>query len=193
ARDNRIYVGSLSGGGPPAFLQITNTNALGPEGLVGGKAPPLTTRVLTPDFPEEGANVSLVSSAAPSEPDNRIPCGAAAHLTSGFRSGDTLTFSNNNNITGSYNSSTGVLVFSGIDSFADYQTALQSVQYHGGENPTDFSRTDSSRTLTWVVNDGLLTSAPQTSSVSVVFVNHAPTLTNFTNANYTEEGSFRTP
>src|SRR5262249_44085510 len=72
------------------------------------------------------------------------------------------------------------------------QSVLDSIQYHGGENPTDFSRTDTSRTLVWTVNDGLLTSASQTSTVSVVFVNDAPTLAGLTTASWTEEGSAAT-
>src|SRR5262249_49346071 len=115
------------------------------------------------------------------------------NITSGFRAGDVLTDSTaGTSITSSYNAATGVLTLTGLDTVANYQSVLDSVQYHGGENPTDFSRTDTSRTLTWVINDGLLTSAPQTSSVSVIFVNDAPTLAGLTTASWTEEGSATT-
>src|SRR4029077_11899382 len=98
-------------------------------------------------------------------------------ISGGFRSGDVLTDSTaGTSITSSYNAATGVLTLAGVDTVANYQSVLDSIQYHGGENPTDFSRTDASRAVTWTVNDGLLTSAPQTSSVSVTFVNDPPTL-----------------
>ncbi len=94
---------------------------------------------------------------------------------SGLFAGDSLHFSNNNNITGSYNSSTGVLTFSGIDTTADYQTALASVQFTStSDNPTDFG-SDTTRALTWTVNDGLLTGTA-TTTVTVVGVNDPPTL-----------------
>jgi hypothetical protein len=194
--DDHVYVGSLSGGTPTAFTQVMVNNPGPTDLIVGGmaidNAPVLSITALSPTWTEEGANVALISNATATDSDNTSLASATVSISGGFFSGDTLTFSNNNNITGSYNSSTGVLTFSGIDSLADYQTALQSVQYHGGENPTGFSRTDTSRTLTWTVSDGLLSSAAQTSSVSVVFVNDPPTLTPTASAHYTEEGAAAT-
>src|SRR5262249_27778762 len=83
-----------------------------------------------------------------------------------------------------------VLTLSGVDTFADYQTVLASVQYTStSDNPTDFG-SDNSRVLSWVVNDGLITSAPQSSTVTVVGTNDAPTLSSVaSSAQYTEEGA----
>jgi lipopolysaccharide export system protein LptA len=189
-----IYEGSLTVPGTPTlFTSIAPGNfALAPQGLALDNAPTLALTASNPAWTEDGANASLVSSAAATDSDNTSLVSATVSISGGFRSGDSLTFTNVGNITGSYNSSTGALTFSGVDSLADYRTALQSVQFHGGENPTDFSRTDTSRTLTWTVNDGLLTSAPQTSNVSVVFVNDPPTLSGLTAASWTEEGAAAT-
>jgi lipopolysaccharide export system protein LptA len=188
-----VYDGALSGGtaaqSPTLFADLTMTSITqNAEGLALDDAPTLALTASNPTWTEDGASVSLVSSAGATDPDNTSLVSATVSITGGLRSGDTLTFANVGSIAGSYNSATGVLTFSGVDSLADYQTELQSVQYHGGENPTDFSRTDTSRTVTWTVNDGLLTSAPQTSSVSVIFVNDPPILSGLTAASWTEEG-----
>jgi hypothetical protein len=188
-----VYDGALSGGtaaqSPTLFANLTMTSITqNAEGLAIDNAPTLTISALSPTWTEEGASVALISSATASDTDNTALFGATVSISGGFFAGDTLTFSTaGTSLTGSYNSSTGVLTFSGTDSFTHYQTALATVEYHGGENPDDF-RSDTSRTLTWSVNDGLLTSAPQTSSVSVLFVNDPPTLSNFTaNPQFTEE------
>ena len=62
-----------------------------------------------------------------------------------FHSGeDSLSFTNQNGITGTYNSGTGVLTLTGTTTVANYQTALRSVTYtNGSENPsadTPFSK-----------------------------------------------------
>jgi hypothetical protein len=192
-----VYDGALSGGtvaqSPTLFADLTMTSITqNVQGLALDDAPTLALTASNPAWTEDGASVSLVSSAAATDPDNTSLVSATVSISGGFRSADTLTFANVGSISGSYNSSTGVLIFSGVDSLADYQSELQSIQYHGGENPTDFSRTDTSRTATWTVNDGLLTSAPQTSSVSVIFVNDPPTLAGLTTASWTEEGPVAT-
>jgi hypothetical protein len=187
------YDGALSGGtaaqSPTLFANLTMTSIThNPQGLAIDNAPTLAITSANPAWTEEGASVALLSSATASDSDNTSLASATVSIGS-FFAGDTLTFSNVGNITGSYNSSSGVLTFSGVDSLANYDSALQSVHFQGGENPTDYG-SDTSRTLTWSVNDGLLTSAPQTSSLSVVFVNDPPTLSNVaTTAQYTEEGA----
>src|SRR5262249_40251818 len=108
----------------------------------------------------------------------------------GFFAGDVLSATGNGTIAVAYNSSTGTLTLTGSDTLADYVTVLNSVTYHGGENPTDFG-SDPTRTLSWVLNDGAGSfnlSTPQTSTISVTFVNDAPTLSTVaTTAQYTED------
>ncbi|SEC97374.1 protein of unknown function [Rhizobiales bacterium GAS191] len=184
-----IWRGSLSGGAPTVFETFSGTNGSLPLQLWLDQQPTLSiTPVAGATWIEEQASVQLITGATATDPDNGALASATVSISGGFFAGDTLSFTNNNNVAGSYNSSTGVLVFSGVDTFADYQTALDSVRYNGGENPTDFG-SDNSRTLTWSVNDGLLTSAPSTSTVSVVGVNDPPTLSNVApSAHFTEEG-----
>ena len=71
-------------------------------------------------------------------------------------------------ITASYNAASGVLTLTGNDTLAHYQQVLDSVTYAStSDNPTNFG-TDTSRTISWVVNDGTLnSSATQTTTLSI--------------------------
>ena len=90
-------------------------------------------------------------------------------ITTGFVAGqDTLAFTNQNGITGNYNSGTGVLTLTGSSSVANYQTALRSVTYQNtSDDPT------ASRTVTFTVNDGFSTGSA-TRGISITAVNDAP-------------------
>ena len=72
----------------------------------------------------------------------------------------------------SYNSSTGVITLSGPASLADYETALEAIQFNSpGDNPVA-----GNRIIEVVVNDGVNDSQPATSLVTVVAANDAPAL-----------------
>jgi len=91
--------------------------------------------------------------------------GATITISSGYQSSeDVLAFTNANGITGSWDSSGGVLTLSGSASTANYETALESVTY---QNTETSSPNTSDRTITWVVNDGDTNSAGTTSTISV--------------------------
>ena len=55
--------------------------------------------------------------------------GATIEFTSGYVAGDVLLFVDQNSITGSFNSVTGTMSFSGVSSISDYENALRSVTY----------------------------------------------------------------
>src|SRR3569623_1286675 len=85
--------------------------------------------------------------------------------------GDTLNFTDQNGISGSYDSGTGVLTLTGTSSVANYQAALRSITFSSAsDNPTSFG-TNASRTITWQVNDGALGSTAATSTVNITAVN----------------------
>jgi hypothetical protein len=97
---------------------------------------------------------------------------ATVRLTTGFASGDLLEFSNQNGITGSYNSSTGVLTLSGSGSDANYQTAVRSVTFRStSDNPV------SSKVISIQTSDGTFLSPIITRSIVITAVNDAPTVT----------------
>ncbi len=89
-------------------------------------------------------------------------------ITGGLLTGDTLAATTTGtSITASYNASTGVLSLTGSDTLAHYQQVLDSVSYaSSSQNPTN-SGADPSRTISWVVNDGTLNSATQTTTVNI--------------------------
>src|SRR4029077_19857941 len=54
---------------------------------------------------------------------------------------------------------------------ANWQTALRNVRY---SNPSD-NPSSATRTVTWIVSDGSVSSTPATSTINVIPVNDAPT------------------
>ena len=80
---------------------------------------------------------------------------------------NTETFSDGDHITATY--SAGVLTLSGTASVADYQAALDRVQFSTTSNadPTN-GGSDTSRTINWAVNDGTSSSAASTSTLDTV-------------------------
>jgi hypothetical protein len=87
-----------------------------------------------------------------SDVDSANLTGATVQITTGLTTGDALSFTAANGITGTYDSVTGKLTLTGTATVAQYQTALQTVSYSStSDTPTASS---ASRTLTWQVNDG---------------------------------------
>ena len=80
------------------------------------------------------------------------------------QTGDTLNFTNQNGITGSYNSRTGVLTLSGSATVAQYQAALQSVTFSTTSTNTTY------RTIDVVADDSLATPTAGNPAVEYVFV-----------------------
>jgi VCBS repeat-containing protein len=96
--------------------------------------------------------VQITNALTLSDDDDSTMNGATVSITSGFSSGnDSLSFTNQNGITGSYNSSTGVLTLSGSASIASYQTALRSAQFFTSDN----SVSPAARTVSFAVTDSV--------------------------------------
>src|SRR5262249_59455211 len=72
------------------------------------------------------------------------------------------------------------LVLIGTDTLAHYQTVLDNVTFSSpSDNPTNFG-SNTTRTVTWQLNDGSgsnNTSTTSTSTLTVIGVNDPPTLT----------------
>ncbi|WP_294356828.1 VCBS domain-containing protein [uncultured Sphingomonas sp.] len=122
----------------------------------------------------EGGAATVVNGAiALSDVDNTTLAGAQVAINGNFSAGDQLNFINQNGITGSYNTATGVLTLSGTASIDAYQAALRSITYSTtSENPGT-----QDRTINFTVNDGSLNSTAASSTVQVTAVNDAPTVT----------------
>ncbi|MBN3961089.1 cadherin-like domain-containing protein [Nostoc sp. NMS8] len=123
----------------------------------------------------ENATTAIDSGITVSDVDSANLSGAIVRISSGFISAqDTLAFTSQNGITGSYNSSTGVLTLTGSSSVANYQTALRSVTY---TNSSD-SPTTTPRTVSFVVNDASTNSTTVTRNINITAVNDTPVALN---------------
>ena len=90
---------------------------------------------------------------------------------------DELVFDNTADITGSWDSSTGILSLTGSTTTSNYITALESVKY---TNTNNDNPTTGPRTIEWVVNDGDDNSTVVSTSLIVGGTNDAPTASNET-------------
>ncbi|WP_413440484.1 hypothetical protein [Synechococcus sp. MIT S1220] len=124
----------------------------------------------------EGDGPSILdASLSLSDPDDNTIESASISITDNYQSAeDVLGFIKQNNISGSYNSGTGVLSLSGSDSHENYKTALESVTYNNiSSNPTA-----SPRTISWQVNDGTNSSTPISTTITLNTINNRPLLGN---------------
>lgn len=129
---------------------------------------PTVTAGASATYPENATAITLDPTLSVTDPDSGGNLtGATVSITSGFLSGDTLSFTSQNGITGSYNGATGVLTLTGTASIATYQTALQSVGYSFAGDPTN-GGVDNGRSVSWAVTDGAGTSTPVTSSLTTL-------------------------
>ncbi|MEY2581962.1 MAG: hypothetical protein QOE09_1811, partial [Ilumatobacteraceae bacterium] len=122
----------------------------------------------------ENGTTALDGGVTASDADNANLSSATVTMTSGYLTGqDTLAFTNQNGITGTWTASNGVLALSGQATVANYQTALRSVTYtNNSDNPSTVSRT-----VTFVANDGVLDSNVASRSITVTAVNDRPVVT----------------
>src|SRR5262249_51416292 len=117
---------------------------------------PVVTAGATVTFHGGGAAVGLDKNLAVSDSDSVTLASATVSIRpASFLAGDQLNFATQNGISGTYVSTTGVLTLSGTATVAQYQTALESITYSftGGGDPTN-AGADTTRTISWVVNDG---------------------------------------
>jgi hypothetical protein len=129
---------------------------------------PTITAGASVTYHQNGVPLSLDSGLSVTDPDSGGNLASATvSIGSGFLAGDTLGFSNQNGIAGSYDAGTGVLTLSGTSSLTNYQSALESVTYSFTGDPTA-NGADTARTIDWTVNDGVDSSTASTSSLATL-------------------------
>jgi len=135
-------------------------------------APVLTTTAGSTNAPEQVATV-IDAGLTVTDADSPTLASATVSISAGLVSSqDELAFPATNGITGSYAASTGVLTLTGSASVAQWQTLLRGITYRN----TSPVPTTAERTISFVVNDGVLASTPVTKVVQVQAVNSAPTV-----------------
>ena len=132
----------------------------------------VTTTAGNTSYTENAAGVVVDNALTVADPDDTNLEGATVRISSGFNSGDELLFANQNGITGTYDSGTGVLTLAGTASKANYQTALRSIEFRSdNDNPA------LSKTVEFRANDGNGNGPAATRGIAVTRVNDAPTVT----------------
>jgi hypothetical protein len=96
-------------------------------------APTVTTSAGSTGYTEQAAAVTVDSALVLADVDGGNATGATVEVLSPV-TGDTLAFTNQNNITGSF--AAGVLTLSGSATLAQYQAALRSVQFSNAASDT---------------------------------------------------------
>ncbi|MCC9598944.1 DUF4347 domain-containing protein [Stieleria sp. JC731] len=123
-------------------------------------------------YTENAGALQISSTLSLADVDDTQLESAVIQISGNYVNGeDTLAFTNQNGITGSWDSATGTLTLSGTATVADYQAALRSVTYsNGSDNPSALSRT-----VTFTINDGDVDSNSQSRNISISAVNDDPT------------------
>jgi len=138
------------------------------------------------DFTEGDSPTVITSTIAISDIDNTLLDSAKVTISSNYLdSEDELAFVDAGGITGSWNSTTGVLSLSGNATLTQYQTALRSVTY---ENTNAVNPNTAVRQIDFLVYDWDDPSNTISRNLNIVTVNSSPTLSGISGAplSYTE-------
>jgi VCBS repeat-containing protein len=116
-------------------------------------------------YPAQSPPTAVTSTLTISDDDDSAMSGATVSITAGLSADDdTLSFTDQNGITGSYTAATGVLTLAGAGSIADYRDALRSVKFSTSDN----SASPAGRTVSFTVTDSTgATSTPAQRGISV--------------------------
>jgi len=106
----------------------------------------------------------ISSTLTTSDYDNTSLTSAIVKFSSYYQTGyDVLSFTDADGITGSWNSTTGILTLSGSSSVANYQSALRSIKYQN----TSSAPVKLIRTISFTVNDGTTNSNTATRNIDL--------------------------
>ncbi len=134
-------------------------------------APVVRPSGVTAAFVEDGGSVAVDPWLGVIDFDSAMLTGATVQITDNFVAAqDSLLFEDQLGITGSWNPVTGLLTLTGMASVADYQTALRSARYtNSSQDPVTLSRT-----VAFIVSDGIDLSSAALCTVGVMGMNEAP-------------------
>ncbi len=148
--------------------------------------PPIVTVNGTASYTDGASALKISPTATVTDVDSPNLTSATVTISSGAFAGDSLSYTSFGGITGSFNSTSNVLLLTGSASPTAYQNVLDSLTFVSSSlNPTNYD-TDLSRTITWSVSDGTFNSTPVTTNIAVVLVDAAPIVTTTASLTYTE-------
>lgn len=181
---NNITGGQLVDNGHLKHIETAGSaSSLGAQILSTNATPGVATTASHLIIAEGAVATAIDTGLTVTDSDSTTLESASITFASGFQSGsDILGFVSNSssmgNITGSFNSTTGVLTLtsdSASATLAQWQTALRAVTYAStSDDPTSASV---SRTINFTVNDGSSNSNSASRAIDLTPVNDQPTLT----------------
>ena len=135
-------------------------------------APVVTVSGVDLNFTEQSP-VGIDVSATISDVDDVNLEGAVIQIVGNYEAGfDQLSFTDQNGISGVWDSGSGTLTLSGTATVANYQAALQSITfYNSSDQPSLLTRT-----VQWTVNDGVTDSVSVTRNIVMNAVNDTPSV-----------------
>ncbi len=186
-----INVGTVSGGGAvqQLFTLSNGTNGVLGRGLFLETTPTIVASG-TKTYVQNASAVTLVPGATVSSPSGFTLAGATVDITGGnfAGDGDLLTATTTGTgITAAFAGNT--LTLSGIDTAAHYQQVLDSVAYSNTVKDPTNGGANASRTITWTVSDGIISSTSPTTPLNI---HGLPTITAATAATFTGGGAATT-
>ena len=129
-------------------------------------------------YTEGDGNVSLSSLITVVNPSDENITNAKVAISSGFvTSEDVLHFTSQNGITGSFNTTSGVLDLSGTTTIANYQTALRSITY---QNTNNSNPSTTNRVLDINITDSKATSLNVQRTIAITAIANTPNAFSFT-------------
>jgi hypothetical protein len=198
--DRYVSFTSISDDGGTAKTGV-DTGVLGDYTIVTVAAPLNAAPVVTTDSGSAAFTESVSGEPMPAvidsgvivtDTDNSTLASAKVSISSHFVLGqDSLLFTNNpatmGDIVAVYHAATGVLDLSsaGSATLAQWQAALRSISYSNSSDNPDTS----TRTISYVVNDGTTDSVAGTRDVNVTATNDAPVITNSNGSTGFTEGN----
>ena len=152
------------------FNTFTDTSEFAQNGAATA-APVVTTTGSSLAYTENATATAIDPGLTVSDADSTNLTGATVSISANYADGqDVLAFTNQLGITGSWNSTNGVLTLTGTATVANYQTALRSVTYVN----TSGAPSTAARTVAFTVSDGTANSTAATRDISITAVNDAP-------------------
>ena len=134
----------------PANVPFTNQALANFHGALGALG---VTAGATAIYQGGGTAQPLDATLTVTDVSNATLVGASVQIHS-FAVGDMLNFTDQNNIHGDYNATTGLLTLSGNDTAADYQAALRSITYSFAGNGDPTAGSHQQTFISWQVSDG---------------------------------------
>ena len=142
--------------------------------LTALKDPPVIVVTGAASYSENGLALTVDSTTTVTDPDDTLIDGGSVSITTGFLSGDTLATTDTGSVIYSYDSITGVLSLSGLDTLANYQTVLRSLTYvTASEDPTN-NATKLTRVLTYSLTDANSDSVGAATGTTTKTINITP-------------------